>query len=426
MLVLLACTDDPERATPAGPASDDVWDADYVPEYRLTIAEADWEAALWALHESDTCEDRPYMPASLEYDNPRTQTTESYPNVGVRYRGHSALDPESGNRYGVKVSFDEYDTEQEFHGLHHINFMGTEGDFSLVRERLAQGVMRAAGVPAPRVTHVLLYVNDEFYGVMPFPEEQDDGPYVDAHFEDDEGALFKVNGYCAGSGDFVYRDDEVGSYDGRYEAKAGTPESAYEELLIPFIDCADDYTPDAFDTDSDVAMESCIEEWIDVDEWLAEMAVDVAVLDVDGMQGTAQNYMLYFDPSIARFVVYPWDKDSTFRAANAESPGDDSIWRTYPFWAAESGRLPPAFPEDLRVWRKEEYCATVLEVAELCAPDALGAELDALDSLLSGFIEEDTFIAVEHDWGWQMSSLREEIAARYAQVVGEAEACAPP
>lgn len=426
---LLAC--DPSRVNtdeggePDGPADDDVWDDRYVPEYRLTIPGSDWESALWTLHQTDTCEERAYTSASFTYDNPKTGETETYENVGVRYRGQSALDEGSDNRFGLKVAVNEYIPEQEFHGLHNLNFMGTEGDFSLLRERMVQSVMRDAGVPAPRLTHVKLWVNDVFYGVMPFPEEQDDDPYLDAHFDDDNGYLYKINGYCEGDGDFLYKGDNVDKYDGRYEAKADTPEEAYTTHLMPFLDCADDYSPSEFDTDNDTAMETCIESWIDVPEWLAEIAVDVAVLDVDGLQGTGQNFMLYWDPSIERFVVYPWDKDSVFRANNAESPGDDSIWRTFPFWKGEDNNLPPAFPEDLRRAYADEYCATVLDVAALTSAETLGAKLETARALLDGFILDDPLYGDEYNWEYEVDSLLGEITTRNAQIIDEAEICSP-
>ena len=403
-----------------------MWDDRYVPVYHLTIDDAHWEDTLWSLHESDSCEERAYLPATLTYDNPKTGETEQYDNVAVRYRGQSALDPASGNRYGLKVTFNEYDPALDFHRLHNINFMGTEGDFSLMRERLVQGVMREAGVPAPRVTHVRLFINDEFYGVMPFPEEQDDDPYLDAHFDDNNGDLYKINGYCEGTGDFEYDGDDADQYSGKYEAKADTLPESYATHLIPFLDCVDDYTPDAYPTDSDVAMETCVDDWIDVDEWLAEIAVDVAVLDVDGMQGTGQNFMLYWDPSVAKFIAYPWDKDSVFRANNAVSPGNDSIWQTFPYWSADNGNTPPAFPEDLRKLYAADYCAKVLEVAELTSTENLGSTLETLRILLDGFILDDTLYGDEHNWAYEVDDLLSEIDARNAQIIDEARDCNPP
>mgnify|MGYP001567065949 CR=1 FL=1 len=411
-LAFLACdrtVADDTSGEPEGPASDAVWDDRYLPVYRITIDADDWAADLAALHATDTCEVRNYRPASIEYDNPMTGETESYANVGIRYRGHSAL--EGDNRFGFKVSFDEHDPDGEFHGLHKINLNGTEGDESLVRERLAQFVGREVGVPAPRVTHTRVHVNGEYQGIFPFTEEPDDQVYLDQHFDNPDGSLFKVNGYCEGDGDFEYKGDEVDKYDGRYEAKAGTPPEAYEAELIPMIACA---------SAGDAEMLACIDEHVDAAEFLTEVAVDMALPDVDGMAGVGQNYLLYRDPSAERFVVYPWDKDQSFRVSDALS---ESIWDLHPTWKEEGG---PEFLRRLRSLRASEFCATVLDVATVTHPDVLGAELDRVEALLDGYVADDPYFASASDWSYQVQSVRDAISDRHAQVVAEATACEAP
>jgi hypothetical protein len=124
-------------------------------------------------------------------------------------------------------------------------------------------------------------------------------------------------------------------------------------------------------------------------------------------------------------VVYPWDKDSVFRANNAESPGDDSIWRTFPFWKGEDNNLPPAFPEDLRRSYSTDYCQAVLDAAALTAKSALGIEVDRLSALLDGMIAEDPLFGDQYNWSSEVESLLEEIDERHGQIVAEAEACQP-
>ncbi|MBM4367663.1 MAG: CotH kinase family protein [Deltaproteobacteria bacterium] len=412
ILFLLACdraVGEDTSGEPEGPADDPVWDDRYLPVYRITIDAEDWAGDLAALHETDTCEQRNYRPASVDYENPQSGETESYDNVGIRYRGHSAL--EGDNRFGFKLSFDEYDEAGEFHGLHKVNLNGTEGDSSLMRERLAQWVMRSAGVPAPRVTHTRVYVNGEYQGIFPFTEEPDDQVYLDAHFDDPDGSLFKINGYCEGDGDFEWKGDEVDKYDGRYEAKAGTGEEAFTEELIPMIACASD--------EDDAAMLACVDEHIDVAEFFTEIAVDMALPDVDGMAAVGQNFLLYHDPSTGLFVAYPWDKDQSFRVSDALS---DTIWDLHPTWKEEGG---PEFLRRLRALRSGEFCDEVLRVADITDPAALGDELDRVESLLDGYIGDDPWFA-EGDWSYHVESVREAIAERHEAVVAEATSCTPP
>jgi len=412
ILFLLACDRDVGEDSPGeleGPADDAVWDDRYLPVYRITIDAEDWAGDLAALHATDTCEVRNYRPSTVDYENPQSGETERYDNVGIRYRGHSAL--QGDNRFGFKLSFDEYDEVGEFHGLHKVNLNGTEGDSSLMRERLAQWVMRSAGVPAPRVSHTRVYVNGEYQGIFPFTEEPDDQVYLDAHFDDPDGSLFKVDGYCEGDGDFEWKGEEVDSYDSRYEAKAGTGEEAFTEDLIPMIACASN--------EDDAAMLACVDEHIDVAEFFTEIALDMALPDVDGMAAGGQNFLLYHDPSTGLFVAYPWDKDQSFRVSDALS---DSIWDLHPTWREEGG---PEFLRRLRALRSVEFCAEVLRVADLTDPAVLGDELDRVESLLEGYIADDPWFA-EGAWAYHVDSVREAIAERHEAVVAEATACTPP
>jgi spore coat protein CotH len=410
LISLLACKEplDLPVGTPSGPASDDVWDDRYVPVYSVTMAASDWESALLAEVPAEDCDDRAYLPVDVEYENPRTGEVESYFQVGMRFRGHSSLS--EGQRWGFKLSFDEFLGEQDFHDFHNANFMGTEGDFSLLRERLAQKVMRDAGVPAPRVGHVQLVVNGQYQGVFPFPEEPDDDPYLDAHFDDDGGGLYKVSGYCGGNADFEDHGDDIDRYNARYEAKAGTEEEDFWEELYPLLQCA---------SGSDEELLACLPGHADVQEWLTEMAVDMVLPDVDGLAGAGQNFMLYRDPGRGTFVVYPWDKDQAFSTAAAVST---SIWNLHPSWSE-----PTAFAQRVRRLWSEDFCAEVLRVAELADPAELEAEVDQVVAYLEEPMSRDPwYLAQGRSWGGDVGALREDLHGQIDAAVAEAKACSPP
>lgn len=405
MLLLLACLVHPTKvdgdAIEIG-ADDPVWDPQSLPIYRLTL-DSDWKQQLEDAIPEDACEDRQSILGSLDYENPQSGKTEHYDGVGVRYRGHSALS--DGQRFGFKLLFDETDPEARFHDQKHISLEGTEGDFTLMRQRFAMGLVEKAGVPAVRMIHARLFVNDEFQGIFPLSEEPDQQPFIDEHFSKESGHLYKVSGYCGGSATFEYIGDDPADYQKRYEPKAGTlPEDAATDL-IPLLQCV---------AGDDEALQLCLPNWLDLDEWLSEMAVDAVLPDVDGLAGAGQNFLMYHDPSSDHFVAYPYDKDQSFYDNSLES---DSIFDFHPPW----GEAPDLTLRMRRLW-KDDYCKKVRDVLEDYAE--VPAEVDRLQEFLTPYIATDPFLDPA-DWAGQVASIKTVVNARLESVQAQAEGCAP-
>lgn len=404
VLSLLACKDPAAtqgKAVEVG-ADDPVWDPQSLPIYKLTLP-SDWEAQLTAAIPTDECADRASILGQLDYANPQSGKSEHYTDVGVRYRGHSALS--EGQRFGFKLLFDAPDPDARFHDEKHINLLGTEGDFSLLHERLALGLMDSMGVPAGKVIHSRVYVNDAFLGIFPVSQEPDDQAFVDDHFEKEGGHLYKVAGYCGGSGDFEYKSADAGDYDEKYVAKAGTlPEDATSDL-IPLLQCA---------AGNDAALQTCLPTHIDVEEWLTEMAVDAVLPDIDGLAGAGQNFMLYHDPVTSTFVVYPYDKDQSFYTSSLES---DSIFDFHPPWAE-----PSTLSLRMRELWKADYCARVDETVDAYAK--IPAKVDDLIEFLRPYMATDPYID-PHSWEAQAADIKAIVPSHGAEVRDQAEACAP-
>lgn len=388
-------------------ASDPVWDPRALPVFRLSL-DAAWEARLAELipgEDDDECAPRETIPGSLVYENPQSGESESY-EVTVRYRGHSAL--KGDGRFGFKIAFDAADSEARFHDLKRVNLLGTEGDDSLLRERLAQSLMGTAGVPAPRVNHARLYINEEFQGIFPNSEEADDQSFLDAHFVDASGHLYKSEGYCGGAGDFADEGGDWEDYEEKYDAHAGTDPDDVLEDLIPFVQCVNDST--------DAKLAECMATYTDLDEWLAEMAVDAVLPDVDGLAGAGQNFMLYADPSTARFVVYSWDKDQAFYTDSLNE--GNTIFNFYPTWRDEAPKLAVRLRS---VWR-EDYCSTIESLLD--DYEALATQATDLEGFLAPYIADDPYFT-DKAWASHVQSIRDAIALRGPEVAAQAEECDP-
>jgi len=404
-LAMLACG-------PGITANEPLWDPGAVPIYRLTFDAPGWESSLDEAFDPFECGERPYTRASLVFENPATGQRETWPDVGVRYRGHNVYEESEMERRGFKLSFDAFVPGRTFHGVAKLNLLGTEGDYTLLRERVALGLMDAAGVVAPRVGHARLYIDGAYVGLFPNSEEADDRAFLDAHFsaaEADEGSLYKVKGYCGDRASLQWVSDDPAAYVTTYEPKAGTDTADVAADLIPFLACAS--------SETDEALAACLPDHIDVDAWLREVAVDMALPDVDGMASAGQNFLLYRPPD-GRFVVIPWDKDLSLTLTNHD-PEDGSIFLLHPSWLESS---QPVLVNRMRRIYQDEFCAAVLDVAALQDPAVLSPRIDDLEELLLPYVKKDPFLDWT-TWQWVIDDLHETLQIRHDEIVMEATAC---
>ena len=425
MLLLLACTaKDVPVADDTGTPSDtglagSGWDEPEHPVFstetlqtvRITLQD-DWEEVLWTYAQGDDpCEGRRSIPGSVVFENAVTGVTEDLGSADVRFRGHSALadGPDSTTeRPGFKLDFEDYGGE--YQGREKLNLLGTEGDYSLMREVLAFKLMRQLGLPAPYAGFAQVYVNDQLMGVYPLSEEADDQDFLDAHFDDPDGNFYEVEGYCGGTGRLTWLGESVDDYVDIYDPKAGTPDKAILDDLEPLLDCVTNSGHDEF--------VACLPEHVDLDAFLTLVAADMVMPDVDGLPSAGQNYLLYADPSDG-FVPISYDKDQAFDLSNVTS---ESIYALHPVWAADQ---EVELVDRLRELFDDEYCAAVLEAARWVEPSVLSVQVEATRAHLSAAIDADPFIDLDR-WNSVVNDIVDVAEIHHPAVVAEATACSPP
>lgn len=185
-------TDDSGDASAKGPSADDVFDPAQIRTFHVTVTDTDWT---WL---NDHAQEEQYVPAEVRWGDV------VMPNVGIRYKGgvgnlYACFD-ENGTRICPKLSmkfkFSEYEPDQRFAGLKRINFHSMHWDPSNMRDVIAYGLYRAAGVPAPRAVHARLVVNGDDLGLFSMVEDID-GEFVQDHFRDRDGGRKPLQGGLA-------------------------------------------------------------------------------------------------------------------------------------------------------------------------------------------------------------------------------------
>ncbi len=154
----------------APPAYEVVFDDTVVHRYDVVIEPAVYQSMLDDLAAriasgtfmAPGAEEPAWAPVEIGYDG------RTWWHVGMRFKGNSSLKIawERGVRkLGFRLDFDRYEDDypelrnQRFNGFHELTFSNGFGDASLVRDKVAADLFRAAGVPAAYGAFAAVYLD---------------------------------------------------------------------------------------------------------------------------------------------------------------------------------------------------------------------------------------------------------------------------
>ena len=221
-------------------------------------------------------------------------------NVGVRYKGNSSSSPGSPHKRGYVIAFSEFQKSQRFLGLRHVALDNGIEFGSLFSEPLITDVLRGVGVKASRCNYAKLYLNKRYLGVY-VNVERIDKSFLQRHFENDRGPLFKVDEGGPGT-DLRFLGDDRELYRKSFEPHSGHETEAYAELL-EFIRAIN----------APMGREADLRRDLDVDAFVKTTAVMLLAGAFDQYTGWGpHNYYLYRNPVDQRWTYLPWDLDVGF------------------------------------------------------------------------------------------------------------------
>lgn len=352
-------------AEPGGPGSEYIFDLARLHDFEIEMADADW---LW-LKEHAVLEE--YRPATLTFEGRR------YENAAIRFKGdygtlYSCFDGETQvcPKLSIKLSVNTYSRDQRFFGLRKLNFNSSVRDRTLMHDVVGYKLFRDMGVPAPRASHATLRVNGEALGLFVLVEDVDK-EFLQDHFADDEGNLYK----------------------------SVWPLFASEEPYIEALHTNED-EPDVSDmlafhtmveSTSDVSFLADSADWLDMDALATYLAVDRATSNTGGISGfycyppdltdcRNQNFYWYHEPTMG-MVLVPWDLDYALydvntdlgRAENDPAPGDCE-----PVPACEVWHVDCDDPENQGIYLLPPQCDKLYGMVHRATWDGYLGELERL------------------------------------------------
>lgn len=323
----------------------------------------------------------------------RGDSTEGPLEIGLRFRGDSIR---LNEKKSFRISFNSIDASMDFHGLEKMNLNAECNDPSLVRSKLGHSLYRYLGVPSLRSNHVLLYINDQYYGVYLNTEHVDER-FVKSRFDNNDGNLYicQYNADLAYLGpDYDYSSLEVGG-DQVYELRTNEKWDDYRDLEhLIFI----------LNQHTGEVLKNELERVMNVQLYLKVMALEVMSGSWDGYIGNGNNFYLYRDQTTARFEYLPYILENS---AGIDFLGVDWSDRSIYSW----NRNPsPLYTKLLEIEEyKEQYTTYLRSLAAYLGSTALSDEMLRWRTQISSHVAADTFFI--KDWGFSFTDFQDAMSS---------------
>lgn len=218
--------------------------------------------------------------------------TPVFKSIGLKLKGAAGSYRDFDDRPGLTLNIDKYKKSQLFHGMEKFHLNNAVQDESLLNEWLGSEVFRAAGIQAPRVMHVRLWMNDRDMGVY-ILREGFDRPFLKRAFGDHEGNLY--------DGGFVQ------DIDSELEMDMGIDRDHRMDLVGLAAAC---YHP------APAKRWESIAQRLDMDRFTSFMALERICGHWDGYTLNMNNYRIYF-PRESKGIFLPHGMDQLFGDPNA-------------------------------------------------------------------------------------------------------------
>lgn len=262
-----------------------IFQDDTVNEINIEIDEDDWQDML------DNPLEEEYHKANI------TINGETVRNVAIRTKGNNSLTSvasSDSDRYSFKIDFDYYDNNGNYYGLKKLCLNNNYSDNSSMREYISYKIMGELGLDVPQCGYSNITVNGEEWGLY-LAVEAIDETFLETHFDDATGDLYKPEGQDGTGADLVYDGDDISSYTG-LNLKTNEDTSDGKEIIALMKALEDGEN---------------LEDLLDVESALKYIAANVALANFDSYLGnTTHNYYLYEEDGY--FTVIPWDMNLAF------------------------------------------------------------------------------------------------------------------
>ncbi len=326
---------------------------------------------------------RGYAPCSLTIDGDAI-----HDDVAIKLKGFAGSFQDLDGKPGFTVNMDRFRPGRRFHGLDKFHLNNSAQDPTFLHELLGSRLFLEAGIPAARVAHAHVFLDDRDLGLYVL-KEAIDHEFLERHFDDASGNLYD-GGKAVDLDELLERD----------EGKNGVPGADLKALVA------------ASHLEDPAERQTAIDERLDVSSFITFMALELMSGHWDGYTTAHNNYRVYVDPaSGGRVRFLPHGMDQLF--------GDPAapILEMPPTIVAGAVMQVPAWREAFRGRVRE--LLPLFDANERLLP-LVDAEAQRLRPAVTA-IGDDALAA----WEESIADLRDRLSARDEQLRMQADAAEP-
>jgi len=271
--------------------SDDSWkvyDESELAIIQITVdpEDLDW---MYSNVESDSIH-----PATFQFQN--AYLDETIDSIGFRLRGNTSR---NAAKKSFKIDFNYFISGRDFYDVEKLNLNGEHNDPSIIRSKLCWDFYQDIGMASSRASHVMLYINGEYFGLYISVEHIDDS-FLSKNFENDNGNLWK----CIWPADLTYRGNDPEDYHPYYSEtrpyELKTNENQYDYSKLARMIRIVHNTPDS------------LEMVLDIKTTLQYFAMNILTGSWDDYRFLRNNFYLYHNPDNDLIHWIPYDYDNSF------------------------------------------------------------------------------------------------------------------
>jgi spore coat protein CotH len=288
----------------------------------ITVAASDYQATLDDLDNNysgstasadlDSLPTPIWIPATIKYAD------KTWTQVGLRWKGHASLKgawQRGVRKLAFSLQFDKYEDShpeldnQRFYGFKKLSFSNGYNDPSLIREKTAASIFRAAGVPAARSSFAAVYMDwgkgAVYLGVYTIVEDPSD-QMLTSQIGKSGGNLYKPWGVPAkwlSLADVSQTD--IQTY---FEKQTNSSDADWSDISAALTALHADRTDAA-------TWRQNLEKVFNVTSFIKTLAVNQVIVNWDSYGCMHHNYLVYANPKDdSRFLWMPWDLNESMKA----------------------------------------------------------------------------------------------------------------